>query len=111
MKWTAAQTTAKAAVGWQWFRDIETTVVSDETVVVQIVRQICNLRKTLTFHDDERADHRFLRETTPSSCRPGQREVQLTEQIVIEHSGALGCEQRYVLNNFLSVDCGQPLSG
>ena len=91
--------------------NVESAVVSDEPVVVQVILQVCDLRKPFAFHDDERTDHRFLREATPPGCRPGQREVQFSEQFIVEHSGALGCEQCYFLNNFLSVDCGQPLSG
>ncbi|MFQ9052499.1 MAG: hypothetical protein ACLR5H_04385 [Oscillospiraceae bacterium] len=41
----------------------------------------------------------------------GQREVQAAEKLVVEHGGALGCKQRDILNDFLSVDSGQPLSG
>ena len=92
-------------VGWQGFHNVEPVVVSDEAVVIQII-QICDLRP-LALHNDERTDYRFLRETPP----PWQREVQLSEQLVIEHGGALGCEQHYILNNFLSVDSGRPLSG
>jgi hypothetical protein len=44
-------------------------------------------------------------------CRPGQREVQAAEKLVVKHGGALGCKQRHILNDFLSVDSGQPLSG
>ena len=44
-------------------------------------------------------------------CRSGQREVQAAKKLVIKHGGALGCEQRHILNDFLSVDSGQPLSG
>ena len=47
----------------------------------------------------------------PPGCRSGQREVQAAEKLVVKHGGALGCEQRHILNDFLSVDSGQPLSG
>ena len=40
-----------------------------------------------------------------------QSAVRMSEQLVIERNGALGCEQCYILNDFLSVDSGQPLSG
>ena len=79
--------------------------------VVQIIRQIGDLREALAFHDDKRADHGFFRKTLPSGRRSGQREIQIAEEFVVESSGALGCEQGYILNNFLSVDSGQPLSG
>ena len=47
----------------------------------------------------------------PPGCRSGQREVQAAEKLVVKHGGALGCEQRHILDDFLSVDSGQPLSG
>ena len=85
--------------------------MGDEAIVVQIIHQICDLRETLAFHNDKRTDHGFLRKAPPPGCRSGQREVQTAEKLVVERSGALGCEQRHILNDFLSVDSGQPLSG
>ncbi len=102
--------TVISPVGWQRLHDVEAAVVSDDPVVVQIIRQIGDLRKALAFHHDKCADHCFFWEATPSGCRFGQRKVQIREQLVIEHSGALRCEQCYILNDFLSVDSGQPLS-
>lgn len=84
--------------------------MGDEAVVVQIIRQICDLREALAFHNDKSADHGFFGEAPPG-CRPGQREVQAAEKLVVKHGGALGCKQRHILNDFLSVDSGQPLSG
>ena len=84
--------------------------MGDEAVVVQIIRQICDLREALAFHNDKSADHGFFGEAPPG-CRPGQREVQTAEKLVVERSGALGCKQCHILNDFLSVDSGQPLSG
>ena len=84
--------------------------MGDEAVVVQIIRQICDLREALAFHNDKSADHGFFGEAPPG-CRPGQREVQTAEKLVVKHGGALGCKQRHILNDFLSVDSGQPLSG
>ena len=85
--------------------------MGDEAIVVQIIRQICDLREALAFHNDKRTDHGFLWKAAPPGCRSGQREVQTAEKLVIEHGGALGCEQCHILNDFLSVDSGQPLSG
>ena len=90
---------------------MEPAVVGNEAIVVQIIHQICDLREPLTFHNDKSTDHGFLREAPPPGCRSGQREVQAAEKLVIKHGGALGCEQRHILNDFLSVDSGQPLSG
>lgn len=98
-------------VGRQRFHDIEPAVVGDDAVVVQMIRQICDLRETLAFHNDKSTDHGFFGEAPPPGCRSGQREVQAAEKLVVECSGALGCEQRHILNDFLSVDSGQPLSG
>ena len=98
-------------VGRQRLHDIEPAVVGNEAIVVQIIHQICDLREPLTFHNDKSTDHGFLREAPPPGCRSGQREVQAAEKLVIKHGGALGCEQRHILNDFLPVDSGQPLSG
>ena len=80
-------------------------------IVVQIIHQICDLREALAFHNDKSADHGFFGEAPPPGFRPGQREVQTAEKLVVERSGALGCKQCHILNDFLSVDSGQPLSG
>ena len=85
--------------------------MGDEPVAVQIIHQICDLRETLAFHNDKRTDHGFFRKAPPPGCRSGQREVQAAEKLVVEHGGALECKQRHILNDFLSVDSGQPLSG
>ena len=98
-------------VGRQWLHDVEPAVMGNEAIVVQIIHQICDLREPLTFHNDKRADHGFFGEAPPPSCRSGQREVQAAEKLVVKRSGALGCEQCHILNDFLSVDSGQPLSG
>ena len=84
--------------------------MGDEAVVVQIIRQICDLREALAFHNDKSADHGFFGEAPPG-CRPGQREVQTAEKLVVKHGGALECKQCHILNDFLSVGSGQPLSG
>ena len=98
-------------VGRQRLHDVKAAVMGDDAVVVQIIHQICDLRETLAFHNDKRTDHGFFGEAPPPGCRSGQREVQAAEKLVIKHGGALGCEQRHILNDFLSVDSGQPLSG
>ena len=98
-------------VGRQRLHDVKAAVMGDDAVVVQIIHQICDLRETLAFHNDKRTDHGFFGEAPPPGCRSGQREVQAAEKLVVEHGGALGCEQRHILNDFLSVDSGQPLSG
>ena len=85
--------------------------MGDDAVVVQIIHQICDLREALTFHNNKRTDHGFFGEAPPPGCRSGQREVQAAEKLVVKHGGTLGCEQRHILNDFLSVDSGQPLSG
>ena len=98
-------------VGRQRLHDVEPAVVGNKPVIVQIIHQICNLREAFAFHNDKSTDHGFLREAPPPGCRSGQREVQTAEKLVVEHGGALGCEQRHILDDFLSVDSGQSLSG
>ena len=105
------QETVIGSVGRQRLHDVKAAVMGDDAVVVQIIHQICDLRETLAFHNDKRTDHGFFGEAPPPGCRSGQREVQAAEKLVVEHGGALGCEQRHILNDFLSVDSGQPLSG
>ena len=84
-------------VGRQRLHDVKAAVMGNDAVVVQIIHQICDLRETLAFHNDKRTDHGFFREAPPPGCRPGQREVQVAEKLVVEHGGALGCEQRHIL--------------
>ena len=105
------QATVIRPVGRQRLHDVEPAVMGNEAIVVQIIHQICDLREPLTFHNDKRTDHGFFGEAPPPSCRSGQREVQAAEKLVVKRSGALGCEQCHILNDFLSVDSGQPLSG
>ena len=78
---------------------------------LETIHQICDLREPLTFHNDKSTDHGFLGEAPPPGCRSGQREVQAAEKLVVKHGSTLGCEQRHILNDFLKVDSGQPLSG
>lgn len=54
------------------------------------------------------AEHSFFGDFTLPSCRSGQREVQTAKTLVVEQGGALGCKQRYILDDFLSLDSGQP---
>ena len=98
-------------IGRQRLHDVKAAVMGDDAVVVQIIHQICDLRETLAFHNDKRTDHGFFGEAPPPGCRSGQREVQTAEKLVVEVCGSLGCEQRDILNDFLPVDSGQPLSG
>ncbi len=98
-------------VGRQRLHDVKAAVMGDDAVVVQIIHQICDLREALAFHNDKSADHGFFGEAPPPGCCPGQREVQAAEKLVVERSGTLGCKQCHILNDFLSVDSGQPLSG
>ncbi len=41
----------------------------------------------------------FLSAEPPPGRRSGQCEAQMCEELIIEHSGALGCEQAHVLND------------
>ena len=79
-------------------------------IVFQVIREICDLRKALAFHYDESAEHSFLWKTSASCIGAGKLKVQYAEQLVIELDNALGCEKAYILNQFLSIESGQPLS-
>lgn len=98
-------------IGRQQLHDVKAAVMGNEAIVVQIIHQICDLRETLAFHKDKSTDHGFFGEAPPPGCCPGQREVRAAEKLVVKHGGTLGCEQRHILDDFLSVDSGQPLSG
>lgn len=97
-------------VGWPRLHDVKGAVMGNEPVVVQIIYQIGDLREALTLHNDESAHHGFFREALPPSRRSGQREIQTAKEFIVKCCGTLGCEQRYIPNDFLSVDCGQFLS-
>ena len=43
--------------GWQRFGNIKAAVVSNEAVIVKVVRQIGNIAKALTLHDYEGTEH------------------------------------------------------
>lgn len=95
----------------QRFHDVKAAIMGNEPVVVQVIHQVGDFRKALTLHDNERTNHSFFRKAPPPGYRSGQCKAQMCEQLVVEYNGALGCEQRYILNDLLSVDSGQPLSG
>lgn len=82
----------------------------DETVVFQVVRQIADLGEALAFHDKERTKHGFFRKSLSAGGGVWEFKIKGTKEFVVEYGNTLGCEQRHVLNNFLSVDSGQPLS-
>ena len=83
----------------------------NDSVVFQVIREICDLREALAFHYDESAKHSFLGKSLASCVCAGKLKVQNAEQLVIELDNALGCEKAHILNQFLSIDSGQPLSG
>ena len=83
------QETVISPVGRKRFHKVKAAVVGNEPIVVQIIHQICDLREALTFHNDKSADYGFFGEAPPPGCRPGQREVQAAEKLVVECSGAL----------------------
>ena len=98
-------------IGRQRPHDIETAIMRNDSIVFQVIREICDLRKALAFHHDESAEHSFLWKTSPSCIGAGKLKVQYAEPLVIELDNAPGCEKAHILNQFLSVDRGQPLSG
>ena len=82
----------------------------NEAVIFKVVPQVGDIAEALAFHDDERAEHGFLRKTGASRFGAGQLKVERAEKPVVKRSGALRSEQGDVVDDFLSVDSGQPLS-
>ena len=62
-------------VGRQGPHDVKAAVMGNDTVVVQIANQICDLRKSFTFHHKKCTEHRFFWKDPPSGCRSGQRKL------------------------------------
>ena len=85
--------------------------MSNDSIVFQVIREICDLRKALAFHYDESTEHSFLGKALASYVGMRKLKVKHAEQLVIELDNALGCEKAHILNQFLSIDSGQPLSG
>lgn len=99
-------------VGRQRFHDIESAVVGDDLAVIQIIPQICDLREIFTFHNNKGTDRSFFGDVSPPRCLPKQSEAQAAKRLVVEHGSTVGCKQSVtILNDFLSTDRGQPLSG
>lgn len=109
-----AQKAVKRPIGGQRFHDVEAAVVCNDEIVVQEVHKVCDLRKTFALHDDERAKHSRFRE----SSSPGMRSslfhdgnVQMCKQSVVEFRFGRGGKETDILQYFLTMDNGHPLSG
>ena len=101
-------------VGWQRFGNIKAAVVSNEAVIVKVVRQIGNIAKALTLHDYESAEHgsyRITGTTNPFLMLFQYGQIQVKKQGVIKSGLRLRGKQAYVLYHFLSVDSNQPPFG
>ena len=110
----ASQETVERPVGRQRTHDVETTVMCNDEIIVQIIHQIGDLRKALAFHDDERAKHGRFREAlaTGSGCWPlNRRYIQIGKQCVVELRLRRCGKEADILQNFLSLDNGHPFSG
>ena len=79
----------KRPVGRQWLCDIETAVISDQQIILQIIQKIGNVDKALAFHDDECTEQGFLREAGTTCFCAGQFKVKRTEQLVVERCDTL----------------------
>ena len=101
-------------VGWQRFSNIKAAVVSNEAVIVKVVRQIGNIAKALALHDYESAEHGsywITGTTAPFLLLLQLRQIPMKKQAVIKSSLRLRGKQAYVLYHFLSVDSNQPPFG
>ena len=68
------------------------------------------MAEALAVHYEKNAEPRFLRKASASCVGARELKVEHTEQFVIKFDNALGCEEAHILNQFLSIDSGQPLS-
>ena len=100
----------KSPVGRQRPGDVKAAVVGNKQITVEKVHQIADLGKAFGLHDDESTEESLLRETFSTGRRSRQLEVQLQKEFVVKNGDALGCEQSHILNDFLAVDSGSPLS-
>ena len=98
-------------VGWHRFGDIEAAVVSNEAVIVKVVRQIGNIAKALALHDYEGTEHGsywITGTTDPFLLLLQLRQIQMKKKGVIISGLRLRGKQADVLYHFLSVDSNQP---
>lgn len=63
--------------------DIEFAVMSEESVVFQVIREICDLAEARAFHYDKCAEHSFLWKTSASCIGAGKLEIEHTKQLAI----------------------------
>lgn len=49
--------TVKSPVRWKWNGNIESAVMGDEKVIVEVINKIRNHGKAFTFHDNKGTDH------------------------------------------------------
>ena len=88
--------------------------MGDDEVVVQIVRKVCDLREPLTLHDNEGAKHSLFGKTLAPCARSSLLHggnIQMREQRIVELRLGRCCEEADILQYFLSLDNGHPLSG
>ena len=109
-----AQKAVKRPIGGQRLHDVEAAVVRNDEIVVQKVHKVCDLRKPFALHNDERAKHSRFRK----SFSPGMRgslfhdgNVQMCKQSVVEFRFGRGSKEADILQYFLTMDNGHPLSG
>ena len=101
-------------VGWHRFGDIEAAVVSNEAVIVKVVRQIGNIAEALALHHYEGAEHGSYWITgtaDPFLLLFQYGQIQMKKQGIVKCSFGLRGKQAYVLYHFLSVDSNQPPFG
>ena len=109
-----AQKAVKRPIGGQRLHDVEAAVVRNDEIVVQEVHKVCDLRKAFALHDDERAKHSRFRESSSPSMRDSlfhDGNVQMCKQRVVEFRFGRGGKEADILQYFLTMDNGHPLSG
>ena len=65
----ANQKAVKCPIGRKGLRNIKTSVMGNEKVVIEIINKVGYHGKTFTFHNNKRTNHSMVRKTFPSGGR------------------------------------------
>ena len=107
------QEAVKCPVRRKRCRNIKATVVGNKKVVIKVVDQIGNHRKPFAFHHDESTDHGMRGKAPATSMRilRDKGQIETKEKGVIKSGGRLGSKKADILDDFLTIDSNQLLSG
>lgn len=105
--------TIKSPVRRKRLCNVKTAVMCDEKVIVEIINKIGDHGKAFTFHDNKRTDQGMIRKAFPSAGRilRNGRQIQIQKEGVVKSGGGLGSKEADIVNDFLTIDNNQLLSG